>query len=147
MTYHYTKKYDLIGIIQAVSNKRFANTQFSQLNDERCWHGRERSPSKRCDLPISEALCFVWESAKRAVTSGWRALTDVPTSLVIQLRKLPVSKPPVRHSLIIPKQFRFGNSSTKVTDYNSQSNSVRDSVILCSHYLPRPINSRNRSVR
>ena len=37
------------------------------------------------------------KSAKR-VTSGWRALTDMPTSLVIQMRKPLVSKPPVRHS-------------------------------------------------
>ena len=47
---------------------------------------------------------------------------------------------------LIPKQFRFGNSSTKITEYNSHSNSVKDSVILCSRYLPRPINSRNKSV-
>ena len=31
------------------------------------------------------------------------------------------------------KQFRFGNSSTQITEHNSQNNSVRDSVILCSH--------------
>ena len=31
-----------------MSNKRFADRRFSQLNDERCWHVRERSPS-RCD--------------------------------------------------------------------------------------------------
>ena len=42
---------------------------------------------------------FCGEISKRAVTSGWRALTDVSTSLVIQLRKPPVGKPPVRHSL------------------------------------------------
>ena len=36
---------------------------------------------------------------------------------------------------------------TKITEDNSQSNSVRDSVILCSHYLTRRINSRNKSVR
>ena len=29
------------GFTQAVSNKRFANKRFSQLNDERCWHVRE----------------------------------------------------------------------------------------------------------
>ena len=28
---------------------------------------------------------------------------------------------------LIPKQFRFGNSSTKITEYNSHSNSVKDS--------------------
>ena len=44
--------------------------------------------------------CILWGIGKeRVVTSGWLALTDVPTSLVIQLRKPPVSKPPVRHSL------------------------------------------------
>ena len=48
---------------------------------------------------------------------------------------------------LIPKQFRFGNSSIKITEYNSHSNSVKDSEILCSHCLPRPINSRNKSVR
>ena len=37
------------------------------------------------------------------------------------------------------KQFRFGNSSTQITEQNSPNNSVRDSVILCSHFLPRPI--------
>ena len=41
----------------------------------------------------------------------------------------------------IPKQFRFGNSSTQITKYNSQNNSARDSVILYSHLLPRPSNS------
>ena len=48
---------------------------------------------------------------------------------------------------LIPKEFQFGNSSTKITECNSQSKSVRDSVILCPHYLTRPINSRNKSVR
>ena len=50
-------------------------------------------------------------------------------------------------SELIPKQIRFGNSSTKITEYNSQSNSVRGSVILCIHYSPRTANSRNKSVR
>ena len=45
---------------------------------------------------------------------------------------------------LIPKQFRFGNSSTQITEYNSNNNSVRDSVILCSHCLPRSSNSRNK---
>ena len=40
---------------------------------------------------------------------------------------------------LIPKQFRFGNSSAKITEYDSMYYSVRDSVILCAHYLPRPI--------
>ena len=31
---------------------------------------------------------------------------------------------------LIPKQFRFGNSSTQMTEHSSQNNSVRDSVIL-----------------
>ena len=48
---------------------------------------------------------------------------------------------------LIPKQFRFGNSSAQVTEYNSNNNSVRDSEILCSHCLPRPSNSRNNLVR
>ena len=48
---------------------------------------------------------------------------------------------------LIPKQFRLGNSSTQIAKCNSQNNSVRDSVILCSHFLPRPGNSRNKSVR
>ena len=48
---------------------------------------------------------------------------------------------------LIPKQFRFGNSSTQITEHNSQNNSVRDSVVLCSHFVPRPSNSRNNSVR
>ena len=81
-----------------MSNRRFVNRRFSQLNDERRWHARERSPSKCCNLPDSETLYFVGKSAKRAVTSGWRALTDGPTSLVIQLRKPSVNTPPVRHS-------------------------------------------------
>ena len=96
------KKVRNICEIQAVSTKRFANMRFSQLSDERCWHVRERSPSKSCNLPDSETLYFVGKSAKRAVTSGWRALTDVPSSLVIQLRKPPVNKPPVGRSLRDP---------------------------------------------
>ena len=59
---------------------------------------RKRSPSKRCKLPVCAALCFLGESTKRAVTFGWRALTNVPTSLFIQLRNLLVSKPLVRYS-------------------------------------------------
>ena len=82
-----------------VSNRRFANRQFLQLSDERCWHVCERSPSKCCKLPVGEALYVVGTLATRAVTSGWRALTDVPTSLVIQSRKVPVSKPLVGDSL------------------------------------------------
>ena len=34
----------------------------------RDWHVRERSPSKCCNLPVSEAQCLVGKSAKRAVT-------------------------------------------------------------------------------
>ena len=78
-----------LGVYQAVSNRRFVNKRFSQLKDESCWHVRERSPSKCCNLPDSETLYFVGKSAKRAVTSGWRALTDLPTSLVIQFREQP----------------------------------------------------------
>ena len=61
--------------------------------------------------------------------------------------KTPNSTTTITHKKItelIPKQFRFGNSSTQITKYNSQNNSVRDSVILCSHFLPRPCNSRNK---
>ena len=39
---------------------------------------------------------------------------------------------------LIPELFRFGNFSTQITEYYSQRNSVRDSVILCSHLLPSP---------
>ena len=48
---------------------------------------------------------------------------------------------------LIPKLFRFGTSSTQITESVSPNNSVRDSVILCSHFLSRPCNSRNNSVR
>ena len=83
--------------VLAVSNKRFANKRFSQLNDERCCHVRERSPCECCNLPVCQALYFVGgKSAKRAPTSGWRALTEVPTSLITQLRNPPVSKLPAR---------------------------------------------------
>ena len=44
----------------------------------------------------------------------------------------------------IPKKQR---KDREITENNSQSNSVRDLVILCSHYLPWPINSRNTSAR
>ena len=84
---------------QAVSNRQFANKRFSLLNDERCWHVRERSPS-RCDRSFCRFPRKIQCLANRLdATFGWRALTDVPTSLIIQLRKPPVSKPPVRHSL------------------------------------------------
>ena len=68
----------------------------------------------------------------------------------VECRSLVETQRTIAHKRItklIPKQFRFGNSSTKITEHNSHSNSVKDSVILCSHYLPRPINSRNKSVR
>ena len=45
------KNKSLCSILQAVSNRRFVNKRFSQLNDERCWHVRERSPSK-CGRPF-----------------------------------------------------------------------------------------------
>ena len=48
---------------------------------------------------------------------------------------------------LIPKQFRLGNVSTQITEFHSQRNSVRDAVVLCSHFLPSPSNSRNNSVR
>ena len=46
----------------------------------------------------------------------------------------------IAHNMItelIPEPFRFSNSSTEITEHNSQNNSVRDSVIHCSHDLPR----------
>ena len=48
---------------------------------------------------------------------------------------------------LLPKQFRFGNSSTDITKLNAQNNSVRASVIHWSHFLLRPSNSGNISVR
>ena len=36
-----------LGSLQAVSNRRFVNGRLSPLNDERCWHICERSPSRR----------------------------------------------------------------------------------------------------
>ena len=45
------------------------------------------------------------------------------------------------------KQFQFGNSTAQITEDNSQNSSVRDSAILCSYLLLRPITSRNNSVR
>ena len=45
---------------------------------------------------LKNPLTYAREIGKRVVTSGWRALTEVPTSLVIQLRKPLVSKPIVR---------------------------------------------------
>ena len=44
---------------------------------------------------------------------------------------------------LIPKQFRFGNSFTEITENNSKENSV----IQYSHLLPRLNNSSNKSVR
>ena len=49
--------------------------------------------------PLAKHYSLWRNRRKRAVTSGWRALMDVLTSLVIHLRNSPVSKPPVRHSL------------------------------------------------
>ena len=39
--------------------------------------------------------CVLPESRHEEVTSGWRALTDALTSLVIQVRSSPISKPPI----------------------------------------------------
>ena len=61
---------------------------------------RKRPPSKCCKLLVSAALCFVGMLVKRLLTSAWRVLTEVPASPVIQLRKPPVNKPIVRHSLM-----------------------------------------------
>ena len=44
---------------------------------------------------------------------------------------------------LIPKQIRFGNLFTEITELNSKENSV----IQDSHLLPRLNNSRNKSVR
>ena len=63
---------------------------------------RKRSPSKCCKLsyyPLAPALCLMGKLAERPVTSGWRALADVPTTLVTHLQKPPINKPPARHSL------------------------------------------------
>ena len=40
---------------------------------------------------------------------------------------------------LIPKQFRFGNVLTKITEDNSQNNSVSNLVILCSHHTTRRV--------
>ena len=48
---------------------------------------------------------------------------------------------------LIPKLFRFSHFSTTSTEENSPNNSVRDSVIPCSRYSTRRINSRSNSVR
>ena len=83
-------------LFQSVSNRRFANRRFSQLNDKKCWHVRERSQT-RCDRSFCRSSYKTQCLANGLVaTFGWRALTDVPTSLVIQSRKPPVSKPLVR---------------------------------------------------
>ena len=33
-----SRKFPNLGRNRSVSNRRFANRRFSQLNDERCWH-------------------------------------------------------------------------------------------------------------
>ena len=74
----------------------------------------------------------------------------IGSTLLVSFRKFRSVSVPITHKKItepIPEQFRFGNFSTQITEDNSQNNSVRDSVILCSHFLPRPSNSRNTSVR
>ena len=111
-----------------MSNRRFANKRFSQLNGKRCWHVCDRSSSKCCNLPVSEALYFVGKSAKRAVKSGWRAPTVVPTSLVIQLRKPPVRTLPVRHSLTYDTTNASKNGSEKVLGKGSQN--PKDPAVL-----------------
>ena len=48
---------------------------------------------------------------------------------------------------LIPELFWFGNSSTQITEDNSQYHSVRVSVVVCSHVLQRSSNSGNNLVR
>ena len=61
-----------------------------------------------------------------------------------QLQPLPL------HTKRLLNQFsnNFGLiiPALQITEYNSQNNLVQDSVILCSHFSPRPGNSRNSSV-
>ena len=71
------EKYRCWASYQAVSNRRFANKRFSQLNDERCWHVRERSPSKCCNLPVSAgtAFCGGHRQKERSHLDGERSRT------------------------------------------------------------------------
>ena len=97
-----------------------------------------------------DCLALLSRFAAFAVLSGE---FDANNGLLRELSKTPKSSlsmyiyiSTITHKKItelIPKQFRFGNSSTQITEYNSKNNSVRDLVILCSHFLPRPSNSRN----
>ena len=75
----------------------------------------------------------------------WEAFQETIRVRVIESQKLPRDNGEsifaARHQDV--SQGPLGSvrqiSSTKITEHNSQYNSVRDSVILCSHNLPGPI--------
>ena len=79
---------------------------------------RKRSPSKCCKLRVSAGTISTGRMGRKtAVTSGWRALTDMPTSLVTQWWKAPINNPPVRHGLRRPRprqsQTRFSKQALR----------------------------------
>ena len=87
---------------------------------------------------------------EKSVENVKKSVKSAETILPFSCRPLVLLCNTIAHKKItelIPKQFRFGNSSTQITEHNSQNNLVMDSVILCSHLLPRPSNSRKNSVR
>ena len=106
-------------------------------------------------LTIFDVICparKLSKSVEKLFDTFWRFLTFLTWPLsagpfcnplkiaAFSNRKTELPPETITHTEItelIPKQFRFGNSSTQITEYNSQNNSVRDLVFLCSHFFPR----------
>ena len=104
--------------------RQFFNVILWIANEYVIWHFREIN-SRKINFSCK------WNGFLREINSENKNLCTITHKNITEL---------------IQKQLWFGNSSTKITKSNSQNNSVRDSVFLCSHYLPRPRNSRNKSV-
>ena len=69
-------------------------------------------------------------------TKDWDVNPELHASLLMEREEACAISAPLttiahkRITELIPKQFRFGNSSTKITEHNSHSNSVKDSALL-----------------
>ena len=121
-------------------------------NRSPCFFTSCRSSGSACGAVCEAFLLSLLTTLVR--TGVW---FQPPLTLIGSTQRAPVQRAPgekyhytQKYYQLIPKQYRFDNFSTEITEHNSQTffgKVPRDSAIHCSHTSPRSIYSGNRSVR